>query len=58
MRLVILLLLLLQQMHLGNAPWTEGLQEEVLHLWTVHMSCVCVCCVLNSLSCCSPAGNV
>lgn len=57
MRLVILLLLL-QQMHLGNAPWTEGLQEEVLHLWTVHMSCVCVCCVLNSLSCCSPAGNV
>lgn len=55
MRLVILLLLL-QQMHLGNAPWTEGLQEEVLHLWTVHMSCVC--CVLNSLSCCSPAGNV
>uniref|UniRef100_A0A671XT11 Interferon/interleukin receptor domain-containing protein n=1 Tax=Sparus aurata TaxID=8175 RepID=A0A671XT11_SPAAU len=37
MRLVILLLLLLQQMHLGNAPWTEGLQEEVLHLWTVHI---------------------
>lgn len=45
MRLWILLLLLLQQMHLGNAPWTEGLQEEVLHLWTVHMSCVCVCVV-------------
>ena len=44
MRLWILLLLLLLQSHLGNAPWTEGLQAEGgFYTFGLNICCMCVC---------------